>query len=475
MSIHSEALDFVFGPDSTGATPEERARTSRRLYVRSLDQLAFDSPHATGRRLTAEEALSAYGYEVLQEVAEEGSALLCAGPHAAAQAIRTQRDFLNLDVKIVASRAGLTPQDVERAEQGGRWPLAYYERIAQALGMDERYISVRSSPEGNEGITVRLRALGDERPRLTSSAVSAIAEAAWVAMTQIRLERGLGFQSRLSQFVRSSNYGGPGYPAYRHGYFLANQAREKLALGEGPLCPSLRELCEDVLGIPVIQTSLGEWIAGLTVEAGDSRAIVLNIAGQNSSVFVRRSTLAHELGHLLYDPPERLDYLRVDEYDELDRDAREIRDPVEQRANAFSVEFIAPQNAVLDTFRTNGGATSNGLRAVVDSFGIGPTAARYQIWNALERRISLMDIKMQGRGEIWEWEAKEGYAVAYHPLKGTPSSRAGRFSAVVIRAAQESLISWDTATNHLRCTRTELNSAIESIQEMYPKVFGHTA
>lgn len=471
IPLSPDVLDRVFGPESTGSTPQERARTSKHMYVRSISQIAFDSPAATGRRLTPLEAFSAYGLEVLKEVAQEGSALLCAGAGAAAEAIREQRERLGLEVKTVASRAGLSPEDVERAEEGGKRPVAQYERIAQVLGLDERHISFKVNPEHNEGITVRLRTLGQERSQMTPSVVAAASEAAWVAMTQLRLESALGFKSRLDQFERSANYGAPNYPAYLHGYFLAQETRRKLNLGDGPLGPSLRELCEDELGIPVIQTILGEYIAGLTLEVGNSRAIVLNTAGFNSNVFVRRSTLAHELGHLLYDPAERLQHLRVDAYDELDRDTREIHDLVEQRANAFAVEFIAPRQAALKVFRSNGGAQGGGLRAVVDAFGISPTAAGYHLWNAMERSFPLAHIKQQGRGEIAVWEAKEGYALSYHPLKSIPSSRAGRFSAVVIRAAQEHLLSWDTAAHYLRSTQAELEAAVESIQEMYPRVF----
>lgn len=468
---YPELLEQLFRPDSTGSTAADRARPSEQLYVRSLSQIALDSPRATGRRITALEALSAYGPEVLREVAQEGSALLCAGADAAARAIRAQRERLGIDVRTVASRAGLTPQEVERAEQGGRWPVALYERIAQALGMDERYISVRSHPEHNEGITVRLRTLGQERPRLNAASVSAISEAAWVAMTQVRLERALDFQSHLDRFQHSSNYGQPGSPSYLHGYALAQQTRRTLGLGTGPLRLSLRELCEDHLGIPIIQTALGEWIAGLTVEAGDSRAIILNTTGPNSSIFVRRFTLAHELAHLLYDPPAQLQHLRVDEYAELDRDTLEIPDPVEQRANAFSVEFIAPQQAAIETFHSSGGTQGGGLRSVVDSFGLSPTAARYHLWNGLERRLPLAELKYRGQEGAAAWEAKEDYTLTHHPLRGLPASRAGRFSAIVLRAAQERLISWDTATHYLRTTHEELQSAVGALQEMYPRVF----
>jgi len=41
--------------------------------------------------------------------------------------------------------------------------------------------------------------------------------------------------------------------------------------------------------------------------------------GWNRHVYVRRATIAHELGHLLHDVEEKLQDLHVDEYAELEK------------------------------------------------------------------------------------------------------------------------------------------------------------
>ena len=69
-------LDAVFGPDSTGSTPEQRAQTSKTIFVRSQLQLAFDTPAAQGRRLRAQEALHLFGWNTLLTVGHEESAPL---------------------------------------------------------------------------------------------------------------------------------------------------------------------------------------------------------------------------------------------------------------------------------------------------------------------------------------------------------------------------------------------------------------
>jgi Zn-dependent peptidase ImmA (M78 family)/transcriptional regulator with XRE-family HTH domain len=446
-----------------------RARESSRLFVRSLDQLAEDNPQARGRRLSAYEALRAYGREALLETLSEGSALLSASRSAAGRVLRERRELLNLTPKQVAAQARVELRVLEAAERSERVPIIVYERIARTLGLDERYISARGEPVGNERLAVRLRTIGDEHPLMTPSTVAAISEAAWVASTQIRLEEDLGIRPAGVGIDPSPNYGQPGYPAFLHGYFLASDARQKLGLGDGPLPHSLRQICEDRLGIPVVQAELGEHFAGVTVQVGARRAIVLSLGGANRHVYVRRSTVAHELGHLLYDVEERLNELRVDDYRELEKPAEQVHDFVEQRANAFAVEFLAPRKAVVECKEK---AEHDPVGAIMDAFGVSFTIARYQLWNALDRRPPLESLGAATRHRpLPEFEAEEAYTADYHPIRGLPTSRAGRFSAVVLRAATESVVSWQTAAEYLQCEERDVKAAGEALRELFPAVF----
>lgn len=444
----------------------ERARRSQRMFVRSLDQLAFYSAGATGRQLTALEALRAYGFDVLKEVAAEGSALLCESKDAAAYAIRCQRRALGLNQKAVAARAQLSEHDIATAEANARdVRLRTYERIACSLGMDERYLSLRREPTANQELAVRLRTIGDSSPKMTPTTVAALAEAAWVAATQLRLESELSLPGarKPALFQRSTNYGSSSYPAYRHGYYLASEMRKVLSLGDAPI-PSMRQLCEK-LGLVVVQAELGEWIAGATVEVStDIRAIVLNVSGGNHDVFVRRATMAHEIEHLLYDPAQQLNRLRVDEFEALERPASEVHDRVEQRANAFSVELLAPQATAVDLFH------SAGLEAVIERFGLSFTAARYQVWNGLERDRPLEALTARRKRPSEYWIGAEQYTIDYHPLKSS-IARCGRFSGVVVRAASEGIISWDTAAEYLQTNTSEVRAATALMQDLFPSVW----
>ncbi len=468
-AIDGRVLDRVFGPGAE-TDLEARADASTREFVRSIDQLAYASEGARGRRLTAREALDAYGLDVLREVADEGSALLAKDPDAAGRVIRERRAQLDLGLDRVAQGAALSSVVVEAIEQSKRRPVKEYERVARVLGLDERMISFRSEPVGNERIAMRLRSL-QHMPRtgLSAPTVSALAEAAWVASTQIRLERELGLDGRGTRFEHSLDYGAPGWPPYRAGYELAARVREQLQLGNDPI-PSLRDLCEQRLNVPVIQTELGSDFAGATVDASGCRAVVLNLSGRNREVFVRRATLAHELCHILFDPPERLEDLRVDRYDDLDRPVDQVADPVEQRANAFGVELIAPQSAAVRRYQVS---PHEPLADVIQHFGLSFTAARYQVWNGLDRRIAFSSLTAPNAAPDPTWEAREAYTVDYHPIRtlARRPSRAGRFSALTLRAATQRCISWDTAAEWLDAPVDEIRAALPAVRSLFPDVF----
>lgn len=461
----NEDLDDVFDA-GTGDTPEARARESTRLFVRSIDQITFDrSPQATGRRLTAMEALEAYGWDVLRQIAYEGSAVISDSPDAAGRALRERREQLRLNIGPVARKAALTPEVIQALEASKRQPIRLYERVASILGLDERMISFRANPAGNERVAVRLRQLLDEKAPLSASAVVALTEAAWVAMTQMRLEEALGLRPRIA-FDAEADYGAPGWPAFRVGYQLADKLRAELGLQTTPI-DSMRDLVERRLGIVVVQTNLSEQVAGATVQTGSRRAIVVNLVGANSNVFVRRATLAHELCHLLFDPQPQLRDLRVDQYADLESSPETLTDRVEQRANAFAVQLIAPRELAVQLWRRSD--PDDPLGYIVDYFGISFTAARYQLWNALDRGVALDELTTTRYRPDPAWEAREAYTLTYHPIHTLVEhpARAGRFSAVVVRAAQTGLVSWDTAAEWLLCSPTDLQKKARDVISLY--------
>lgn len=468
MPYDAKQLDDVFGAGSEGDV-STRARLSSRSFVRGLDLLTFDeSAKAKGRRLTALEALEAYGLAALIEVATEGAAVISSSTNAVGRVLRQRRADLGLETGYVASAAGLRPEVVEALERSARRPVREYERVARVLGLDERMLSFRGEPVGNQDIAVRMRTLHDDKPALRGAVVAALSEASWVAMTQVRLESALSLPGPDVTFDQEGFYGSGAIPAFRVGYDLADRLRSKLGLDDAPI-DSMRELMERRLRIPIVQAELGDQLAGATIVSGDRRAVVVNLSGRNRNVFVRRSTLAHELCHILFDPREQLRDLRVDEYDDLERREDQVPDPVEQRANAFAVQLLLPRAVAKERHSR---AQADALLQLIERFGVSFTAARYQIWNSMERAFPLEGCRVSREPVAADWEGREAYTATWHPipsLVGHPS-RAGRFSAVVYRAAKDCLVSWDTAAEWLYSSENELRSDAVStaMMELYP-------
>ena len=232
----------------------------------------------------------------------------------------------------------------------------------------------------------------------------------------------------------------------------------------------MKNLVETNLGIPVIQAELPRHIAGATIAVSDSqytdvRGIVLNTVGANENVWVRRATLAHELGHLLFDPIQRLDRVQVDTYESNEIDPQDGSiDYVEQRANAFAISFLAPMDEVRELTPTP--LRSESIRNVMSTFGISHTAARYHTFNSHYRQYPLpQDQTTVGPSD--EQKAAENFTLDYFPVERTPLVRRGRFSAVVNASYEQGYISIDSAAKYLCCNKKEFEQASPVIHDLF--------
>jgi Zn-dependent peptidase ImmA (M78 family) len=249
------------------------------------------------------------------------------------------------------------------------------------------------------------------------------------------------------------------------GYRLASRTRELLGIPSEAPIDSLKELIEVRLRIPVIQVELHSDFAGATIASGSHRGIVVNLVGDNSIPLVRRMTMAHELGHLLWDPDQRLDKLRVDRYDEIDIDAVAENYPldhVERRANAFAIEFLAPRDAIVREFQKGGGGAA-GLETIMTAFGVSKTAIARHLSNASNNVIDVLEERLPHLS-FDEWDARESVAVPVFNPQDVPVSRRGRFAYYVYKAFEQRLISEDTAASLYRCKLSELSAALTSTE-----------
>lgn len=462
-------LVMIFGAESTGTDSVERASSSTRTFVRSQDHLAIWTPNATGRRLTAREALEAYGIGKLGELIEHGSAILPPATTEPAKTLQTRREALGLSHEALAKAAGLTVAQVAGSEDPTqRSPVRQVERIAIALGLDERLVGFQVGAGGDDGLAARLRTLGQKPKGFSTDAVTTFAEVAWVIRTEKRLADALGSpQSMLAKFHSDTQYGDRTYPAWLHGYYLASRTRQILGIDPVEPIDSMRGVCR-LLRVPLIQVQLPDRFAGATVASGGSRGIAVNVAGSNSNVWVRRATIAHELGHLLWDPPDRLQSVRVDTYAELQEPfTQNSPDHVEARANAFAVAFLAPPLAVEATLRDSPNP-SVAIRNVMDRFGIGFTAASYHTWNAAGRSFDRSSVRMDDIAPTDDWRGREAYTDDYFPLSATPRTRRGEFAGKVVHSRRLGLLSSDTAATYLNVPLQALGTAENEIVGLFP-------
>jgi Zn-dependent peptidase ImmA (M78 family)/DNA-binding transcriptional regulator YiaG len=475
------SLTAIFGPEAEGHSEKDSARHSSRQFVRSEGQLAvYDSARRpTGHVYTAWEAYSAYGIDTLEEAVEFGAAILRCQEDASATALKTRRESLNLSRRDVADATSLSEQVVSSAEKSpSDVPIVQQQSAAFVLGLDERLLSYVPNSGGDSRLAYRLRDLSQKRPQSTwqmkPRTALRFAEAASIIRVQMRLQDWLGIETERHLFSTDSSYGTYQTPTWKIGYNLADEARIKLGLGASPIL-SMRELTEHRLGIPVVQVDLDQQIAGATIVTHDDenrevRGILLNSAGENENVWVRRTTLAHELGHLLFDPNERLQNVRVDSYEQSESDPevqdldRQELDKVEQRANAFAIAFLAPLDEVRSVAPIPFSKSS--IVDVMQKFGLSQTAARYHVFNAHFRQHEIPQFAIHETPSD-ELRAAENFTTDFFPLQSTPVQRRGKFADLVARAYTEGCISPETASFYLHCSKEEFSKKVGALRQVF--------
>jgi hypothetical protein len=356
-----------------------------------------------------------------------------------------------LSIEQLAKKVKLSEKDIHHAESvGAKSAIRTLEQLAQALALDEQFLGVPQPARNDAGLGVRLRemAKSGDIAGFTANTVLQLSEAAWVISRQSALPNQLNSDLRAPQVPMPRHDANFSYPAYETGYRLASRTRNLLGLDPEAPVQSVRKIIEDDFGLPLIQLQMDSRFAGATLANGPHRGIVINESGLNSNVFVRRMTLCHELGHLLWDPNDRLQQVTVDAYADLemsDRDGK--RDAAEIRANAFAVAFLAPPAAV----KRIAGTFSDPMDVVSEVmmlFGISATAAKHHVKN-------VANVGTVGGGTDPlpdpenKWVVMENLTMDYFPIKETPLSRRGKFAWWVAKACQMGEITLDTASSWL--------------------------
>ncbi len=473
----------VFGDESTGDTPQERAATSLVRFVRSQDELGIYNSSSTGRCFTAKEALLHFGSERLKQVFYDGSALLPPKPDEPAKTLRERREELGITQTDLAGFVGLKVDAIAKAESPDYTNSIHdLTRLAMVLSLDDATIGFQPGANGDQAIAVRLKAW--RRTGATARTIASLSEITWVIATQQRLQRILTPYSKpLTGFVPNDYYGDAYNPVWKVASELAIETRRLLGISPNEPIESLRKLCR-TLEVPLVHAQLTQTIAGATLATGDVRGIVVNVSGNDKNVWVQRATVAHELGHLLWDPAERLQALVVDERSQVEEIKRERQDVQnwstqerqhwlnEARANAFAVELLAPQEAIRERTRTLDFSDyeniADAIRDNMEWFGLSATAMRYHLWNTfdrafdLERVLSYLDLTPTD-----DWKGMESFTDDIFVFRETPISRRGYFAGLVAKAEQEGWLSEQAAAIYLNTDLSEYTKGRGEVIALY--------
>jgi Zn-dependent peptidase ImmA (M78 family) len=439
------------------------------LFVRSQVQVTFDSPQATGHRMTPFEVADIFGKVALAKIVDDGGFPIVRSPYEPAQTLKRQRNTLGLTIKQVAKASGIDEAAVIAAETEGTLnPVRNLERLAQQLGLNEHRIGLGPEPGGAGELGTRLKRSMDQKDKssmaLTPETVLRLAEAAWVIARQAELEERLSPTEASRERPRTEPLF-PG-PAWKQGYELAGRTRELFRLDYEDPIVSLRSLLDEQNGIPLLALEMGKKVAGATLANGRHRGIVVNTVGLNENVWVRRTTAAHELCHFLWDSDENLDRLRVDSYDVLEGGFRRPpSDPIEQRANAFAVEFLAPRRGILGLIKSAATRTE-AVSLISQHYGISVSAATYHLDNANHGNTALYGEAHLSVQPSDEWRAAENFGLDFFPMKSSPYSRRGRFAQLVARAVDAGRLTSDSGALLLAAPLEEFRQGMAGLLQL---------
>ena len=468
-NLQASDVERVFGPDSIGDTIEERAASSRRIFVRSQSQLSVYNERAKGLQMSAQWALRQFGFSTLLRAVDEGAVVISANLSEPARTLREQREKLGLTIKQIAQISRVAEEVIRNAESPGSVvPIRQLRTLAQFLGLSDEKISVEPGAGADRDLAYRLRTMksSDRAGGLSARSVLNLSEAAWITSQQLDLEDFLGRKKKITSFSEvDSNYS---FPTWQRGYDLARKTREILGIAPEAPIKSVRELIDE-LGIPLVQAPMGPSFAGATVMNDKSRGIAVNTEGENKNVWIRRITMSHELGHLLWDPQEKLKRLHVDRYETIVNSNILNVDVIEARANAFAISFLAPPDAIREIIRTGDDAASS-VSEIMKRYGVGATAAKYHFSNISKQFGVSIDVSNISSADLpspdQEWRAREDWTVDFFPIQGVSVGRRGKFSGLIALALRQGKISSDTAASWLGVAPEEIERHREAIIDL---------
>lgn len=457
----SNNFSFLFGEEAANAnTIEQAAQKSKKIFLRTTGQLYLYEEPNKGRKLSAFEALERYGENAIKEVIQNGVAVIFGGKGEPGKTLQERRKDCQIKLESLAGILRENKETLERIESNNDiCPIRIAERIASFLDLDERFIANKVGAFGDPNVATRLRTCGENEIKKEKDKIKFL-EAAWIIRTYYRVCNYLHEDSiDLKKFEDTpyfGQYGSYDFKTYLVGYELANFTRQKLGIEKSAPILSMRKLCEDQFNIPIISSQIDDKnIYGATISSNSKRGILINfeyLEKHKRNVFVRRNTIAHELCHFIFDSDKYLNKIIIDNKSTLNElNNKFANNPlinIERRANAFAAEFLAPQEAVLEIFKSKK-QELDGIKAVMEHFGVSFSVARFQIQNA-DRNIQIPSSTVDFDVETDSWIAAEDSITSCIPDRYRISpQRMGKFAKLVLMAQRQNFISDQTANIYL--------------------------
>ncbi|WP_437947559.1 XRE family transcriptional regulator [Sorangium sp. So ce296] len=251
--------------------------------------------------------------------------------------VRTRRSEVGFSHEELAELARVPLATLEAFEEGqGNITAAALDRVAYVLGVDAgalRQGRIERSPTAalffRQGAFADFRDVED-RPK--------VVEAFERALALRKVNTLLGRPPSLRERFEPEE---PTPEVFKDGYRLARKVRSVLGDETGPL-GDMAELLEEEFDVLVRSEALSSiGIDALSLkepQTGVAAAILNTASRRRSNAWTARVDLAHELGHILFDPPRGEIHLVIDREDDENRGVRHA----EKRARAFAAELLMP-------------------------------------------------------------------------------------------------------------------------------------
>lgn len=252
--------------------------------------------------------------------------------------VAMERSHAGLTQRDLAARADLSQPTLNRIEAGERSALTAAELDRLAIALD---VPLTRLTRGN---------LVRERMKVAARAGESGAEALRIAAR--RAEEILALDDRMDAFALPSEHRGDvtttsltcelpdgSLAVEEQGRQLAEAVRGKLKLGLGPVL-DLAELAESTVGVDTAVVDLPHRVSGFTA-TDPGRNVTLVLVNSTDVPDRQRFTLAHELGHVLFEDAGHAHLLDGE------------RTPAEVRCDAFARDLLAPGPGIERWMREN--------------------------------------------------------------------------------------------------------------------------